>query len=133
MLSKKNKLNKKEANFLFSQDFSKIGKIFYTPYLTLRFCFKKENKAPRVSFFVSKKNCSKAVDRNFLKRRGFFLSRKYLSLLPPGFLGVFIFSKQGAFLFKNKKKSKNKENNPLFFLERDILNLLKKIKIIKNE
>jgi len=123
MLSKNNRINKKLTERVFKE-----GKFINSPNLTLKFLIfkktEKENTLPRISFIVPKTVSKKAVDRNLLRRRGYFIFKKHLKRPPFGFVGTFIFNKKSMTLFGCRK---NKTRNPIKELENEIENILNKI------
>ncbi len=118
MLSKRNRTNKKLVEKIFKE-----GRFINSPNLTLKF-IKENTIVPQISFITPKLVSKKAVDRNLLRRRGYFILRKYLTQFPPGFVGVFIFSKKSMNIFGGKK---NKSRNPIKNLENEIENIFNKI------
>ena len=80
--------------------------------------YKKERKAPRVSFVVSKKAAKLAVVRNKLRRTGYDTIQKNLSNIDKNCL-VAVFIKKGAVTLSKKE------------LEKEIISLLKKANLLK--
>ena len=119
MLSKKNRTSKKLVEKIF-----KLGKFVNSPNLTLKY-INKEDSVPRVGFIAPKTVSKKAVDRNLLRRRGYSVLKNYLTVLPFGFAGVFIFNKKSMEIFG---RSKNKTRNPALELEKEIKSILRKLK-----
>lgn len=129
MFSKKNKATKKNIQMLFSmapRNSKGFLRVFFGNYLTFRFLILKEETLPKISFLTPQNLKEKAVFRNLLRRKGYFVLKKYLKYFPKSFIGVFIFNKKGAELFKLKNKKE-----PLASLEIDIKNLLKKAELFK--
>ena len=85
MLPKKNRLNKKEVEFIF-----KKGKTHKEGFLLLKIIKYKELPYSSFSAVVPKKISKKAVERNKIKRRIRESLRKKLSQIQPGFKGIFI-------------------------------------------
>ena len=119
MLSQKNRTNKKLVDKIF-----KNGRFVNSPNLTLKF-IKDDISFPRISFIVPKTISKRAVGRNLLRRRGYFVIKKYLNNFPTDFAGVFIFSKKSMEIFGGRK---NKTKNPILILENEIKTILEKIK-----
>jgi ribonuclease P protein component len=88
MLKKRNRASKKEVDLLFKQ-----GKVFNSVNLTFRFILKDDSFPARISFIAPKNIAKLAVKRNFLRRLGYNVLRKYIDQFPPGTLGVFVFKK----------------------------------------
>ena len=88
MLPKKNRISKKDVDFLF-----KNGKFVRVGDLSLRFFLDKTRFPPKVAFIAPKTITKKATLRNLLKRRARAVARKYVDSLPHGFSGVFLFRK----------------------------------------
>lgn len=88
MLPKKNRAGTKAVEKIFKQ-----GKFLNSPSLTFKFILTPDSGTPRISFIVSKTVSKKAVSRNFLRRRGYNVLKKYINKFPVGILGVFIFKK----------------------------------------
>ncbi|OGD66941.1 ribonuclease P protein component [Candidatus Campbellbacteria bacterium RIFOXYC2_FULL_35_25] len=111
MLSKKSKISKK----LFDQVF-KEGKVYHSDSLyakILKIGLAEENK---FSIVVPKKISKKAVTRNLLKRRGFFILEKHLEKIISPY----------AIIFFLKKEIEFEE------YEKEILNLLQKSKLLNS-
>lgn len=88
MLSKKNRADKKAVEQIF-----KLGKTLGLPNLTFRFLLEGNSISPRISFIAPKSVAKLAVKRNFLRRRGYDILKKYIHQFPLGLTGVFIFKK----------------------------------------
>ncbi|MFA5792025.1 MAG: ribonuclease P protein component [Candidatus Paceibacterota bacterium] len=87
MLPKKNRVNTKEVEKIFKE-----GKFINSPNLTFKFVL--TNREERRISFIAPKNIAKlAVKRNFLRRRGYSVLKKYFSDFPLGLIGVFVFKK----------------------------------------
>ena len=86
MLPKKNRVDKKTIEKIFKE-----GKVVNS--LNLTFKFIKTNSGSRISFIAPKSVSRKAVIRNSLRRRGYFILKKYFNKFPIGLAGVFIFKK----------------------------------------
>jgi ribonuclease P protein component len=120
MLPKKNKADKKAIEKIFKE-----GKFVNSPNLTLKFVILKEKAlTPRVSFITPKIVSKKAVCRNLLRRRGYFVVKNYISHLPKGFIGAIVFGKKSTTLFGGRK---NKVRNPTKALEEEVKMVLNKI------
>ena len=118
MLSKKNRTNKKLVDKIFKE-----GRFINSPNLTLKF-IKDQSVNSRVGFIAPKTVSKKAVDRNLLRRRGYFIIKKYLVSFPANFAGVFVFGKKSMSIFGEKK---NKTKNPILVLENEIKIILSKL------
>lgn len=87
MISKKNRISKKEIDKVFS-----FGSFLNSKSFSLKYFIDKDSKKrPSVAFVVSKKVSKSAVNRNKCRRLGFNAIREYIPLLPAGFMGVFIY------------------------------------------
>jgi ribonuclease P protein component len=106
MPPKKNRADKKTVERIFKE-----GKFINSPNLTFKFFINRGNER-RISVIVPKSVAKKAVDRNFLRRRGYSVLRKYTNQFPTGLLGVFIFKKY---------------QSDLSIIEDEIKNILNKI------
>jgi ribonuclease P protein component len=108
MLLKKNRVNKKDIDYIF-----KNGKFINSPFFTFKFV-KSSNlrDLPRISFIISKSILKLAVKRNSLRRKGYNILRKYIKDFPIGLIGVFIF--------------KNKEIDNIT-IENEIKNIVSKV------
>ncbi|MEK7588791.1 MAG: ribonuclease P protein component [Patescibacteria group bacterium] len=122
MLSKKNRLNKAEIEQIF-----KKSAFFASSYITLRYLIKNEQNKPKIAFITPKTTAKRAVKRNLLRRRGYFLCKKYINMLPGGFLGTFIFNKKSLEVFGGNKK---KTHNPIENMEKELKAILQKAKLI---
>ena len=88
MFPKKNRADKKAVEEIF-----KKGSFLGFKNVNLKFIQKKELTSPQISFIVPKTVEKRAVRRNYLKRRGYIILKKYFKHIPNGFLGAFIFKK----------------------------------------
>ena len=118
MLPKQNRVNKKLVDKIFKE-----GRFVNSPILTLKYV-KDGLSAPRICFITPKTVSKKAVDRNLLRRRGYFIIKKHLTRFPVGLAGSFVFGKKSMEIFGGRK---NKTKNPIKNLENEIENLLNKI------
>jgi len=109
MLPKKNKANKKAIEKIFKKS-TFIG----ARSLNFKYFLDNKDTPPKISFIVPKTIEKKAVKRNFLRRQGYLILKKYFDKIPNGLIGVFVFSK-------------TKEENLLKTLEEDIKTILNKI------
>lgn len=107
MLPKKNRADKKAIERIFKE-----GKVFNSPFLTFRFLVvPKDGK--RVSFIVPKNVVKSAVERNHLRRLGYFAFKDFLNDFPAGIVGIFTYKKRQSdiLVIKNEiKKILNKIN-----------------------
>ena len=121
MLKKTKRLNRKSIEELFSS-----GSFVSSSNISLKYLIKKNvSQEKKISFVVPKNVLKSAVSRNLLRRRGYAVVEKNLSLLPDGFWGMFIFGKKSFSVFGNKKK---KDNNSIKNLDFEINALLQKVK-----
>lgn len=88
MLLKKNRADTKIVKEVFEK-----GKFINSPNLTFKFIITGNSTLPRISFIVPKTIAKGAVPRNFLRRRGYSVLKKYVNKFPAGLQGVFIFKK----------------------------------------
>lgn len=119
MLSKKNRISKKEAEELF-----RFGKIVNSNNVFLKFLKKTNKNKPKLAFSVPKNIVKKANKRNLLRRRGYLVTMDFIKNLPNGLEGIFVFKNQALKIFGLKKTNKN---NPLLELKEEIKTILKKI------
>ncbi len=119
MLPKKNRADTKLVKKIFKE-----GKFINSPNLTLKYLDNISNEK-RISFIVPKTVSKKAIVRNLLRRRGYFILKKYWEFFPSTIGGVFIFSKKSFQIFGGKK---NKNKNPTKKLEEEIKIILGKLK-----
>ena len=76
MSLKKNRINKKEI-----EDVFKFGRFINSPNLSLKFFIdSNKNKETLIGFITPKTVSNKAVDRNLLRRRGYFILNKHFLL-----------------------------------------------------
>ncbi|MFH1201112.1 MAG: ribonuclease P protein component [bacterium] len=87
MLPKKNRADKKAVEIVFKE-----GKFINSPNLAFKY-FKNNDKVVKISFIVPKNIAKLAVKRNFLRRLGYSVLKKYLDQFPAGLVGVFVFKK----------------------------------------
>ena len=82
MLPKKNRADKKAIDVIF-----KKGRFINSPNLTLKFLnsVHVRHGYARVSFVVPKNVSQKAVIRNLLRRRGYFILKKYFNQFRKAF------------------------------------------------
>lgn len=88
MLAKKNRVSKKDIDFIFQN-----GEFLTSPSLTFKFVLNNSSSISRISFIVPKTVAKKAVNRNLLRRRGYIILEKRINKFPAGLLGVFVFKK----------------------------------------
>ena len=102
MLPKKNRVNTKEVEKIF-----KMGRFLNSSSLTFKFILNNNSAVPRISFVAPKSVAKLAVKRNFLRRKGYDVLKKYINSFPTGILGVFIFKKyqDDAIILENEIKS----------------------------
>ncbi len=106
MLKKKNRADTKTIEQIF-----KNGRFVDSSNLTFKFILRKSS-SPRLSFIAPKGVAKLAVKRNFLRRLGYNILRKYIDQFPVGILGVFIFKKY---------------QEDILIIENEIKNILNKI------
>jgi ribonuclease P protein component len=106
MLSRKNRADKKAVGGIFKE-----GKVLNSPSFAFRF-IKTKGPEVRISFIVPKSVAKLAVKRNFLRRRGYNILRKYIRNFPSGLVGVFVFKKY---------------QDNILIIENEIKNILHKI------
>ena len=114
MLPKKNRLTTKEFSEVFSD-----GKTFSSNAFTLRYTKKKNIKNTKCSFVVSKKIAKKAVERNKLRRAGYFILSEIKDSVSLGSSCIFFLKKEG----KNLSPSE---------IKIEIKNLLRKAGVLNN-
>ena len=88
MLPKKNRADRKDVDKIF-----KDGKFLNSSSLTFKFILNKNFDIPRISFIAPKSVAKLAVRRNFLRRHGYSVLKKYSKDFPLGLVGAFIFKK----------------------------------------
>jgi ribonuclease P protein component len=86
MLSKKNRVDKKNIDLIFTQ-----GKFLVSPSLTFKFILTSNANPPRISFIAPRSVAKLATKRNKLRRRGYIALRKFITEFPFGLLGAFVF------------------------------------------
>ena len=116
MLSKKNKIKRKEFPVVLK---FKKNVFFNSKYAFLLIQKQYEKKPSKFSFVVSGKVSKKAVIRNRLKRRGYYVIRKILPDIKKGYIAVFFLKKEIIGI-------------PYVEFEKQILFLLKKSKLLNN-
>jgi ribonuclease P protein component len=101
MLPKKNRVDKKNIELIF-----KKGSFVSSPNFTFKFIFDK-NSVQRISFITPKTVSKLAVKRNFLRRKGYSVLKKYIDQFPAGLVGVFVFKKyqDSALIIENEVKN----------------------------
>lgn len=87
MLSKRERLDKKSIEQIF-----KKGRVINSPSFSFKFLVK-ELPHSRIAFIAPKKIAKLATRRNFLRRKGFNIFKKYKKILPYPILGAFVFKK----------------------------------------
>jgi ribonuclease P protein component len=88
MLPKKNRLDKKAIEKVFTK-----GIFINSPTLSFKFVKNPGSIPPRLSFVVPKSLVKGAVGRNKLRRQGYLRVEKYITSLPIGLSGAFVFKK----------------------------------------
>ena len=88
MLPKKNRVDRKSINLLFTK-----GRSLGSPLFTFKFLLTGTKQAPRIAFTAPKSVAKIAVRRNLLRRLGYRAVENHLSHLPVGLMGVFLFRK----------------------------------------
>lgn len=88
MLPKKNRADTKTIEKIFKQ-----GKFLNSSNLTFKYILDDSSDIPRISFVAPKSVAKLAVRRNFLRRRGYDILKKFLDQFPAGILGAFVFRK----------------------------------------
>ncbi len=101
MLPKKNRVVTKEVEKIFKE-----GRFVISPSLTFKY-FKNNDKKIKISFVAPKNVAKLAVKRNFLRRLGYKVLEKHISLFPVGIVGVFVFKKyqDDASILENEIKN----------------------------
>src|SRR3989338_5818661 len=87
MLPKAQRLDRTTVSALF-----KSGHSLNSSNFVLKFSLAGKG-APKISFIVPKSVAKNPTARNSLRRRGYAIAERYLSGLPIGFSGIFIFKK----------------------------------------
>jgi ribonuclease P protein component len=90
MLPKKNRANRRDLQKVF-----KNCLYIHSPSLTFKYIQRYAQATPvvdcRISFVVPKSVSKKAVERNFLRRRGYDALARNLDMVPYPLVGVFVF------------------------------------------
>ncbi|OGI68096.1 hypothetical protein A2738_02835 [Candidatus Nomurabacteria bacterium RIFCSPHIGHO2_01_FULL_42_15] len=94
MLPKKNRVTTKEVEKIFKvcPPNGEEGKFVVSPNLTFKY-FKNDDREKKISFLAPKNVAKLAVQRNFLRRRGYLALQKTIDQFPAGVRGVFIFKR----------------------------------------
>jgi ribonuclease P protein component len=87
MLPKKNRANTSEVEKIFKE-----GRFLNSFNLTFKY-IKTGGKERKISFIAPKSVAKLAVKRNYLRRKGYNILKKYINDFPAGITGVFIFKK----------------------------------------
>ena len=106
MLSKKNRAGAEEIKKMF-----KGSRFLVSSSLTFRY-LKTNNQEVKISFIAPKNVAKLAVERNQLRRRGYFVLRKYIHQFPAGLIGAFVFKKY---------------QDDILILENEIKNIINKV------
>jgi ribonuclease P protein component len=88
MFPKKNRADKKLVGRIFKE-----GIFVNSNFLNLKYILDENIISAKVSFIVPKTIEKKAVKRNYLKRQGYVILKKYFKKIPNNFVGAFIFKK----------------------------------------
>ncbi len=107
MSPKKNRADKKAIEKIF-----KMGRFLTSPNLTFKFILNNNSNIPRISFIAPKNIARLAVERNFLRRKGYSALGKQIYNFPLSISGVFVFKKY---------------QDDILILENEIKNILDKI------
>ena len=101
MLKKKNRADKNAVEEIF-----KKGRFLNSLNLTFKY-IKTNGSAIKISFIAPKSVAKLAVKRNFLRRKGYNLLKKYIGQFPVGVTGAFVFKKyqDDASILENEIKS----------------------------
>jgi len=89
MLPKKNKIKK---GYFSSDNKRKIT--FHSQYASISIEKKEDNKSSKFSFVVSGKISKKAVQRNKIKRRGYYVIKKFLPQIKTSYYVAFYIKKE---------------------------------------
>jgi ribonuclease P protein component len=102
MLPKKNRADTKTLEKIFKE-----GKFINSSNLTFKYVLNDNSGIPRISFIAPKSVAKLAVRRNFLRRRGYNILKKYLDQFPTGIFGAFVFRKNqdDVFIIENEIKT----------------------------
>jgi ribonuclease P protein component len=119
MLSKKNRISRKEIETLF-----RVGKSLSTSEILLKYVIEKDKNHKKVSFTVPKSLIKKSNKRNLLRRRGYIAIESELESLPKGFSGIFILIGRSL---NNLTSRKTKKYNPVSILNLELREILNKI------
>ena len=76
------------------EEIMRSGRPYHSPFLSLRLCELRDKESSRFSISVPKKVESRATRRNLIRRRIAAALRKYISIIPDGYMGIF-FAKKG--------------------------------------
>lgn len=95
MLSRRNRVNKKDVDLIFRvcPPSGRDGRSLTSTNFAFKFFNTKDGLPPRISFLAPKNIAKLAVKRNLLRRRGYTALKKYIDQFPVGLLGVFMFKK----------------------------------------
>lgn len=107
MLPKKNRVDTREIERIFKDSI-----FLSSTNLTFKYFKNNNNKEIKISFIAPKNIAKLAVQRNFLRRRGYSVLEKHIKIFPLGITGVFIFKKY---------------QNDVLILENEIKTILAKI------
>lgn len=88
MLPKKNRVDKKGINLIF-----KKGNFITSSSFIFKFILINDSIRPHISFIAPKNIAKLAIKRNLLRRKGYYILKKYIDQFPSRILGVFIFKK----------------------------------------
>lgn len=88
MLPKKNRADRKTVEKVF-----KSGNSLSSVNFSFRFSISPGLNTPKISIVVPKTLAKKAVDRNSLRRKGYFALEKYIKNFPKEIVGVIVFKK----------------------------------------
>ena len=101
MLKKKNRANTGEVEKIFKE-----GRFVNSLNLTFKY-IKTNEKETRISFIAPKSVAKLAVKRNFQRRKGYSVLKKYINSFPAGILGVFVFKKyqEDTLIIENEIKN----------------------------
>jgi len=102
MLSKKNRVDKKGIDFIF-----KKGNSVISPSFMFKFVLIDEPTRPRISLIAPKNIARLAFKRNLLRRKGYYVFKKYIKQFSPKILGVFVFKKIEEDILKIENEIKN--------------------------
>ncbi len=77
MLPKRNRADKNTVEKIFKE-----GKFINSQNISFKYILDKDFIIPHISFIAPKSMAKKAVDRNFLRRRGYFILKRYFDTPP---------------------------------------------------